>query len=339
MAIYHLRVSTFSRARGQSAVAAACYRSGTRGSHNGQRFDYRPKAPSVACSWLTGWNGTRSSLWNKAEQRETRRNSTVAREIQASIPRELNNEQGEALCRRFGTWVWTTYGTPVDSSIHRPRTAKGDNHNPHAHFLFVTRRYDPVSHTFGKKTREWDARDYEVGSDALKLDETTGRAVSGKGCVAQVRETWEEMANEALRAAGRTERIDRRSLTDQGIERAAVNVSRATLEIGKRGVATDESEEMDRRRRENRKRAKLLPIVGATRRPTPTPQIDDATIEEEATIENSEAFRTREVEREAIRATYRAAVRRQHEVANPVVTLAPDAHAPRPQKRRRPKIR
>ncbi len=275
MAIFHLRVSTFSRARGQSAVAAACYRAGGRmtDQRTAQRFDYRTKSPGVSASWLTGWAGTRTALWNAVERSETRRNSTVAREIQVALPRELNTAEGEALCRRYSNWLVAMYGIAVDTSIHRPGGASGKNHNPHAHLLMTTRRFDQATGDFGEKTREWDARDYEPESSVLKRHEVTGRPLMGKGCVAQVREVWEKMANEALALAGYNNRIDCRTLTEQGEDREPISRSRTSLELEKRGVLTAQAEEMKRREQRNTKRERYSKAKVASQRRLVVPDI------------------------------------------------------------------
>ena len=39
----------------------------------------------------------REKLWNEVEQRETRKNSTVAREFEIAFPSELNQEQRLAM--------------------------------------------------------------------------------------------------------------------------------------------------------------------------------------------------------------------------------------------------
>jgi MobA/MobL family len=341
MATFHLRVSTFSRARGQSAIGASCYRAANRmRAWTGQHFDYRAKSPGVVSSWLTGWTGNRSTLWNRAERAETRKNSTVAREVQASIPRELNDEQGAALCRRFASWLSETYAVAVDTSIHRPGGAARRDRNPHAHFLFTTRRVDPLTGTFGNKTREWDAR-AEKDADISGRDEITGRALFGRGCVDQVRQQWEEMANAALAEAGRSERIDRRTLAEQGIDREPINYTRAALELEKRGMRTEQSEEMRRRKKRNR----LRPARAAVGRAVPVPHIEREEIAEAPTTKQERAQTRetprrearREIERKIIRTKHRAATGAEKE-QKPAPTQQPQAQrpkAPTPPKERR----
>lgn len=275
----------------------------------GQRFDYRGKS-GVASSWLTGWTGTRSALWNGAEQAEKRMNSTVAREVQASIPRELTDDQGTELCRSFASWLSNTYGVAVDTSIHRPVRATRLDSNPHAHFLFTTRRVDLTSGSFGEKTREWDARP-GPGVLASDRDQTNGRATCGKGCVDQVREQFEIMANTALTDAGVLSQVDRRTLADQMLDREPINYSRAVLELERRGSGTRQSEEMIRRKKRNN----LRPAKSAASRPVPLPNVErgqelETAIDEQRLSETRvpERDKQREVERATIIERYRAAI-------------------------------
>ncbi len=183
----------------------------------------------------------------------------------------------------------------------------------------TTKRCFADTLTFGEKTREWDARDYEIGADVLRRDEATGRAVTGKGCVAQVREMWEALANEALVHAGSSARIDRRSLADQGLEREPVNRSRASLELQKRGILTEQAREMIRRESRNEQRAKSNRAKDATRKPLPAQSIEDYD-NEGMDNKPSPSAESRETDRETIRAEYRARVRQRDTGPNPTAT-------------------
>jgi len=124
-----------------------------------------------------------------------------------------------------------------------------------------------------------------------------------------VREQYEAIANAALAEAGRSERIDRRTLAEQGIDREPINYSRAALDLGKRGVITPQAEEMERRKKRNR----LRPARAAAGRALPVPHIEREEIREASAIdqEQTQTRETprpdawREIEREIIRAKYR----------------------------------
>ncbi len=230
MAIFHLRVSTVSRGADQSAIAAYCYRNGARAfdRYKNKIQDYRRRRRAVAGRFVVGWAGTKLELWQAADDSETNRDggfrtrATVAREIQVSIPLELNEQQGAALVERFAAFLADRYGVGIDGAIHKSGGAAKRDRQPHCHLLMTTRRVS-ASGEFGEKTREWDDRK------------------TGPEQVALVRATWAEMANKALADAGSAERIDHRSLRDQGIDRAPISIPRGALAVERgEGRATPE---------------------------------------------------------------------------------------------------
>src|ERR1700744_754759 len=104
MAIFHASMRMFSRAKGQSAVAAAAYRMGSslRDERTGKWHNYSRKsgvvsvhfhAPAIAPAWATN----AQELWSRVEQRETRANAAVARELIVALPNELPENERAAL--------------------------------------------------------------------------------------------------------------------------------------------------------------------------------------------------------------------------------------------------
>ncbi len=209
VAIFHLSVKTISRSAGRSATAAIAYRSGEKitDERTGMVFDYSRRKgiehteiflPAGSPQWATN----RAELWNAAEQAETRKNSTVAREFEIAIPSELNKEQRLELVRDFARDLVERHGMAVDVAIHEPGK-EGDNRNHHAHVLCTTRRLTPEG--FKDKTRELDER--------------------ASGEVLNWRARFADTANRHLENAGRGERVDHRSLEAQrtaAIERGDV---------------------------------------------------------------------------------------------------------------------
>jgi ATP-dependent exoDNAse (exonuclease V) alpha subunit len=203
MAIFHLSLKTISRAKGRSAVAASAYRAGVRLNDNrlGQIFDYRKKR-GVASAQILLPSGApvaysnRELLWNGAEQAETRKNATVAREFEIALPSELNPEQRKKLASDFARELCERHKFAVDVAIHEPGKW-GDNRNHHAHILTSTRRLE--ANGFGPKCRELD-------------DQKSGEVV-------RWRERWAQLVNSALEAAAVHCRVDHRSLAEQGVDR------------------------------------------------------------------------------------------------------------------------
>ncbi len=208
MAIYHCSLRVFSRANGDSAVAAAAYRAGAvihdeRAGHT-HRYQNRKGVVSsfiVAPADAPENTYTRALLWNAAERAETRKNSRVAREVILALPHELPAPARETLIRDMAGWLVERYRVAVDVAIHSP--VVGDGHDPrnhHAHLLFTTREI--TKDGLGKKTRILDDR--EQGPQEVEL----------------IRTIWETLANDALEQAGLSHaKIDRRTLDDQGLDR------------------------------------------------------------------------------------------------------------------------
>lgn len=216
MAIYHCHVKTVSRSSGASAVAGAAYRSGTkiRDERTDKIHDYGRKS-DVGHSMLFGWDGDRAELWNCAEQTDTRKNATTAREYEVAIPHELSPEERIALAEQYSAWIHERHGVAVDLNIH---DLKGDK--PHAHILTTTR--ESKGDSLGDKVaREWsDKRRKQNGLPGRKQD------------LLEAREKWSELANQYLAADNR---IDHRSYAAQGIEKnPQVKLGKSTYHFHKR---------------------------------------------------------------------------------------------------------
>ena len=203
MAIFHLQVNTVSRSAGRSATAAAAYRAGEKivDERTGEIHDYTRKGGVEASALFAPagspeWAADRPRLWNAAEDAEKRKNSTVAREFVIALPAELSAGERQELAFEFGRALVERHGVAVDVCIHAPGK-DGDERNHHAHILMTTRRM--TSEGLTEKTRELDNQ--------------------RSGEVDHWRQEWSSMANRALERAGRSERIDHRTLAEQGIER------------------------------------------------------------------------------------------------------------------------
>ena len=108
----HIPVSIIKRSEGRSAVAAAAYRSGTKLTNewDGLTHDYTRKSGVVHAEIMLPAHAPpefadRSTLWNSVEQIEKARDSQLAREIEAALPRELSREQQLALVRAYATGI------------------------------------------------------------------------------------------------------------------------------------------------------------------------------------------------------------------------------------------
>ncbi len=201
MASYHLSVKTIKRSAGRSSTAAAAYRAGERIEchREGRMHDYTAKRGIEETFILTpenapSWAQDRSSLWNAAEESETRRNSVTAREWELALPSEISAEDRSQITRQFAEQLVERYGVAVDVAIHAPHR-EGDQRNHHAHVLTSTRKLEPGG--FTAKTRVLDS------------------AKTGGVEIEQMRGVWAELQNHALERVGEVERVDHRSLEAQ----------------------------------------------------------------------------------------------------------------------------
>ena len=225
MAIYHLTIKAVSRAKGQSSIAAAAYRSGEKieNERTGEIADYRRKS-EVDHKEIIGFEGSRSELWNKAEKAEKRKDATLAKEYELALPKELNRVQKIELAREYGNYLHERHKVAVDVCIH-----KIDSDNPHAHILTTTREVKSGNELGDKAAREWsDTKRQQHGLAGRKED------------LLEARQKWAECANRALERAQVIERIDHRSLKNQGIDRdPKIHVGATATAMERKGIQTE----------------------------------------------------------------------------------------------------
>jgi hypothetical protein len=240
MAIYSFRMQVIGRSAGRSATAAAAYRSGEQltDERTGQVHDYSGKSDIYASEiWVPEGApdrmSDRATLWNEVERGEKRKDSQLCNEIMIALPVELSHEQKQALTREYVQGEFVRQGMIADIGYH-----DFDSHNPHAHIMLTMR---PVNEEgFGKKKRQWNKRD----------------------AVKEYRADWAEYANRALEQAGFDERIDHRSLKEQGIEREPqIHLGAKVMEMEARGIQTrvgDESRRISQANRDRQRQAAKL---------------------------------------------------------------------------------
>lgn len=224
MAIFHLTAKVFSRGKGQSAIAAAAYRSGDRlrdEQADEQKF-YQARAERIQFTDIMApkdapeWAHDRNQLWNQAERAEKRKDAQLAREIEVSLPHELTEQQRQWLVKDFAREAFVRRGYAVDIAIHAP-DGGGDQRNHHAHLMVTMRTLGPDGFA-PKKDR------------SLNTDEQ----------LAEWREQWAHLANRHLERHGHKERIDHRSHEARGIDREpTVHVGYAANEMAARGAQSD----------------------------------------------------------------------------------------------------
>lgn len=230
MAIFHLAMKALGRKAGRSAVSAAAYRAGVClvDERSGVVHDYSRKRCEASGVVLPG-GGTadRSALWNAIEKHHRRGDAVTAREIEVSLPHELSRAGMQRLAAAYARELADRYGVAVDFAIHAPSRKRGpveldedgpDHRNLHVHILLSACAV---------------SGDGQLGKKVEALDPIAcSRAKGGpKPPPADFeRPRWAELANTALAAEGRRERIDHRSLAAQ--REAVLDVIEAAAEQG-----------------------------------------------------------------------------------------------------------
>ncbi len=202
-----------SRAGGRSAVASAAYRAGERltNERDGITHDFTRKQGVEHAEIVlpegadAEWAKDRSALWNAAEAAENRKDARVAREFEIALPHEMTAEQRLELTREFAQDLANRYGGAVDFAIHQPHDAS-DVRNHHAHLLMTTRQV--TEEGLGEKTYIERENKWLLSNDMP----TTQMQLR------DIRQAWEQHANEHLAMAGLDIRIDHRSHQERGLE-------------------------------------------------------------------------------------------------------------------------
>lgn len=218
MAIYHCSVKLVSRSKGGNSVASSAYRSGEYliDERTGVEHDYTKKSgvdyteillPSHAPEDFTN----RSVLWNEVERIEKRKDAQVCREVELALPRELSNDQKIKLVQDYAQDNFVDRGMIADIAIHH---IEGDN--PHAHILLTTRKV--TQEGFGQKNRDWNNR------ELLK----------------DWRQSWAKHTNKFLEKNDIKQRIDHRTLKEQGIEREpTIHMGKDAIAMERKGIETE----------------------------------------------------------------------------------------------------
>ena len=196
-AIYHFSAQIISRSDGRSSIAAAAYRAAEKliDEKTGLIHDFTKKNGVDHTEILLPSNApvdfsNRQKLWSAVEKIEKRKDAQLAREINVALPKALSSKQNIELAKNFVNDVFVSRGMIADLAVHDL-----DSDNPHFHVMLTTREVS--NQGFGKKNRDWNDRNLLI----------------------EWRKNWADYANQELENHGHNQRIDHRSLHDQGITR------------------------------------------------------------------------------------------------------------------------
>lgn len=238
MADYRLSAQVISRGKGQSSIASAAYRAAARldDPRTGEIHDYTRKQGVVYSAVLAPenapeWMRDRGQLWQAVEAAEKRRDAQLARELQLSLPHELDQAQRKALLLGFVREQFVAHGMIADVAIHAPGR-EGDERNHHAHVMLTMRSL--TGEGFGNKVRDWN-------------DPAT---------LLQWREQWAHHQNRALERHGHAARVDHRSYEDRGIDREpSQHLGPTAADMERKGKPSRIGDENRERDEENSNRA------------------------------------------------------------------------------------
>lgn len=216
MAIYHLHCKVFSRSKGQTSIAAAAYRSGTKLEDHelGTVSDYTKKKGIAFSEIALPSNAPkeyadREVLWNAVQEVEKSKDAQLCREFEIALPKELSLDEQIDLVRTFAKSL-VSEGMIADYSIHD----KNDG-NPHVHILTTMRRIDDNGKWMAKQRKVYSLD--ESGNRIPVIDpktgkqkvESSGRKVwkreplltndwNKKEKLVEWRKRWSDICNEAI---------------------------------------------------------------------------------------------------------------------------------------------
>ena len=200
MAVFHLKASFGSRAGGQSARAKSDYieREG-RYEKDGEELEHKEHGNMP--EWAEDDPG---KYWEAADEHE-RANGRLYSEVQFALPKELGEADRRELAGEFTERVCSKERLPYTLAIHR---GGANGENPHAHLMFSERGHDGIERSAEQWFRRYNRQAPEKGGARKSREAKAGDWLE------KTRKAWEQTANRALERAGRSERIDGRSLAD-----------------------------------------------------------------------------------------------------------------------------
>ena len=246
MAIYHCTCKIISRGQGRSAVGAAAYRSVEKlyNEYDGIEHDYTKKGGVVYSEIMLCENAPkeyqdRQTLWNAVEQIEKSSKAQLAREYEVALPVELSREEQIKLVRDFAKENFVDNGMCVDFSIHDK-----EDGNPHAHIMLTTRPIEQDNSWGVKQKKEYildknGQKQYDKKKQTYKCKTVKTTNWDSKEFLQRSRESWAEKVNQELEKKSLPQRIDHRSLKEQGVDRVPTIHEGGARKLEKRGIKTD----------------------------------------------------------------------------------------------------
>lgn len=241
----------------RGAIGAAAYRSGEKLN----AYDFTRKGEIIHNETILPKHApeiylVRSVLWNSAEKAERNHNARTAKEIVVALPNELTPQQQIELVRDFVQRNFVDEGMCADFSIHAGHIheRKGEiypfegltiqRQNPHAHIQLTVRPINKDG-TWGSKSKKEYILDKNGNKIKLPSGEWKSRKVDANDwnkteTLLKWREDWARTINKEFERLGIDERIDHRSLKEQGIDREpTIHMGHKAWNLEKKGIKTE----------------------------------------------------------------------------------------------------
>ncbi|NET34462.1 MAG: MobA/MobL family protein [Cyanothece sp. SIO1E1] len=205
VAIYRFSMKHGSRAKGSSSGAHARY------ILRQERYEYAAdQLTHFESGNMPKWAQTHTDFWDAADRYESA-NARLYTEFEIALPRELTFDPQRTLVRNF---VETHIGDrhPYTIAFHEVEAMDG-NKTPHVHVMFTTRTLDSIERGKEQFFKRANPKAPEQGGAPKE------RSWIAKDKLIELRQSWEQHANLALKRAGQDATIDCRTLEAQGIDR------------------------------------------------------------------------------------------------------------------------
>jgi len=206
MASFHHRIKSGKKG---SAVEHAAYI--TRQGKYGEREDLIFAETGNMPTWA---EGNPSVFW-KAGDKYERANGAVYREHEVALPDELTREQQKELAANLVTAL--VGDKPYQCAIHAPNSSLEGKSNTHLHLMFSDRVDDGVERSPAQTFSRYNAKAPDQGG--RKKDSGGKNRLMLRDEVIETRRKCAELQNTALAKYGHSERVDHRTLKEQGINR------------------------------------------------------------------------------------------------------------------------
>lgn len=261
MAIYHCSIKIGSKGKGQSAVAAAAYRSGSvlTDEQTGTVTDYSKKSGIVyseimLCQNAPSEYNDRQVLWNAVHKIEKASNAQIYREIEVSLPAELTLEKHKDIIREYVRKNFVDNGMCADCSIHN----KNDG-NPHCHILLTVRGIGSKGEWLPKSKKVYELDDngnrIRLSSGNYKSHKESANDWNEQYKAEEWRAAWADICNRYL---DETNRIDHRSYERQGKDQIPmIHEGFEARKIERGGGISERCEQNRQIRRINREKRKI----------------------------------------------------------------------------------